>query len=117
MKTGKAEKWAARVFYWEKENLESYRFVDWEDFCQEFKEEFCPTHTDIAAITCLESTSYFQNKHFIDEYLDKFLDLVFEAGYTDNRTIVVKFHRGLDPCIQDAVTTMTSRHPSDRILF
>jgi hypothetical protein len=33
METGRAEKWAARVFYWEEENPESYRFVDWEDFC------------------------------------------------------------------------------------
>jgi hypothetical protein len=43
------------------------------------------------------------------------LDLISEAGYTDNKTIVVKFHRGLDPCIQDAIATMTSGHPSDKI--
>jgi hypothetical protein len=30
---------------------------------------------------------------------------------------VVKFHRGLDPCIQDAIATMTSGHPSDKILM
>jgi protein involved in sex pheromone biosynthesis len=75
------------------------RKVDWEDFHQEFKEEFCPAYTDIAAITHLKSTSYFQNKHSINEYLDKFLDLVSKASYTDNKTIVVKFHRGLNPCI------------------
>jgi hypothetical protein len=43
------------------------------------------------------------------------LNLNFEAGYTDNKTIVVKFCRGLDPHIQDAIATMTSRHPSDKI--
>jgi hypothetical protein len=84
-------------------------------FLLEFKEEFCPAHTNIAAINCLESISYFQNKHSVDEYLNKFLDLISEAGYTDNKTIVVKFHRGLDPCIQDAIATMTFRCPSDKI--
>jgi hypothetical protein len=72
---------------------------------------------DIAAITHLESTSYFQNKRSVNEYLDEFLGLISEAGYTDNENIVVKFHRGLDPCIQDSVTTMTSGRPSDEILF
>ena len=117
LRTGRAEKWAACVFHWEEENPNSYRFVDWEDFHQEFSEKFCPAYTDIAAITHFESTSYFQNKHSINEYLDEFLDLVSEAGYMDNKTIVVKFHRGLDPCVQDSVAMMTSRHPSSKVLF
>ena len=104
------------MFQWEEDNPESYRFVDWEDFHQEFKEEFCPAHTNIAAINCLESISYFQNKCSINEYLDVFLDLATEAGYTDNKIVVVKFCRGLDPHIQDAITTMTSGHPSNKIL-
>jgi hypothetical protein len=43
------------------------------------------------------------------------LDLIFEAGYTENKTIVMKIHRELDSCIQDAIATMTSRHPSNKI--
>ena len=27
----------------------------------------------------------------VEDYLDKFLELVLEAGYTDPRTVVVKF--------------------------
>src|SRR6202789_1442450 len=115
MKSGRAAKWAARVFRWEEENSELYRFCDWEHFRREFKEEFCPAHTDIAAINRLESVAYFQNKRSINEYLDEFMDLVTEAGYTDNKTIVVKFRRGLDPHIQDAIATMTSGRPSDEI--
>ena len=115
MKAGRAAKWAARVFRWEEENPESYRFVDWEDFRHGFKEEFCPAHTDMAAINRLESITYFQNKRSVDEYLDEFLDLISEAGYTDNKTVVVKFRRGLDPRIQDAIATMTSGRPSDEI--
>src|ERR1700678_3512704 len=44
------------------------------------------------------------------------MDLVTEAGYTANKTIVVKFRRGLDPRIQDVIATMTSGRPSDEIL-
>jgi hypothetical protein len=113
MKAGRAAKWAARVFRWEEENPRSYKFVDWEEFNKEFKEEFCPLHSDVAAINRLESTSYFQNKRSVDEYLDEFLDLISEAGYTDPKTIVVKFRRGLDSRIQDAVATMASGRPSN----
>jgi len=115
MKAGRAAKWAARVFRWEEENPRSYKFVDWEDFSKEFKEEFCPLHADVAAINRLESTSYFQHKRSVDEYLDEFLDLISEAGYTDPKTIVVKFRRGLDSRIQDAVATMASGRPSNEV--
>lgn len=116
MKSGRAAKWAARVFRWEEEESPgSYRFVDWEDFRKEFKAEFCPAHTDISAINRLESASYFQNKRSVDEYLDEFLDLITEAGYTDPKTTVVKFRRGLESRIQDAIATMTSGRPSDEI--
>jgi len=52
MKTGRAEKWAARVFRWEQEptNRGNNRFVDWAAFRVEFKKEFCPAHSDSAAI-------------------------------------------------------------------
>jgi len=36
----------------------------------------------------------------VDDYLDTFLTLVSDAGYTDPRTLVVKFCRGLKTSIQ-----------------
>ena len=76
LKTGRAEKWAAQVFHWEEEspNLLTGK-------------TYVPTHTNIATITYLESTSYFQNKYSINEYFDKFLDLVFEASYMNNKLL------------------------------
>jgi hypothetical protein len=112
MKSGRAAKWAARVFRWEEENG-TPRFSDWNAFRAEFNSEFCPAHSDVSAINRLESTSYFQGKRSVDEYLDEFMDLVTEAGYTDSKTIVVKFRRGLDSRLQDAIATMTSGRPSD----
>ena len=57
--------------------------------------------------------SYFQRTRSVDEYLDEFLDLITEAGYTDPKTLVVKFQRGLNPQVQNAVATMAAGRPSD----
>jgi len=51
----------------------------------------------------------------VDEYLDEFQDLITEAGYSDPKTIVVKFRRGLDTQIQNAIATMPSGRPSDMV--
>ena len=52
----------------------------------------------------------------MDDYLDEFRDLITDAGYTDSKTIVVKFWRGLDSEIQDAIATMPYGRPSDTSL-
>ena len=115
MKTGRASKWTARIFRWEQqpENSTSTRFLDWNDFRDEFKKEFCPAHEDAVALNRLESSAYYQRNRSLDDYLDEFLDLVADSGYTDPKTIVVKFRRGLNSQIQNAVATMASGRPSD----
>jgi Retrotransposon gag protein len=62
-----------------------------------FKKEFTPAHMDSLAINRLESTAYYQKSHSLDDYLDEFQDLVTDSGYTDPKTIVVKFRQGLNP--------------------
>ena len=57
--------------------------------------------------------SYYQKARSVDDYLDKFLELVSESGYTDPRTIVVKFWKGLDPQIQNTIATMPYGQPLD----
>jgi len=115
MKSGRASKWTARIFRWEElpENLGYSKFIDWDDFRSEFKKEFTPAHADSLAINCLESTAYYQKARSLDDYVDEFQDLITDSGYTDPRTIVVKFRRGLNPQIQNAVATMASGRPSD----
>ena len=61
----------------------------------------------------LEGTTYFQGKRTVDDYLDDLRDLISESGYSDLKTIVVKFQRGLNPMIVDVVATMASGRPDD----
>jgi len=49
----------------------------------------------------------------VDDYLDSFLTLVSDAGYTDPQTLVVKFRRGLRTNIQGQITTMPFGRPAD----
>ena len=113
IKSGRVAKWAACIFKWEEENEGYAKFLYWDDFKFEFHKEFCPTNSDSAAINKLESTTYYQRTWSVDDYLDKFLDLIAESRYMDLKTLVVKFRKGLDLQIQNAATTMTNGCPSD----
>jgi Retrotransposon gag protein len=93
MKARRAAKWAAWVFKWEEENKGYTKSLDWDNFKTEFHKEFCPANSNIAAINKLESTAYYQKTQSVDNYLDKFLDLIAEYGYTDPKTLIVKFRR------------------------
>ena len=90
MKSGREAKWAACVFKWEEDNEGYTKFLDWDNFKLEFHKEFCPAHSNSAAINRLESISYYQKTRSVDDHLNKFLDLIVESGYTDPKTLVVK---------------------------
>jgi hypothetical protein len=115
MNQGRAQKWVNQVYQWESlpANVRMPHFVDWSDFRSKFKTEFYPLHSDALATNKLEGTSYFQNRRTVDDFLDEFRDLIAESGYTDPKTIVVKFRRGLNPTIADAVATMAAGRPDD----
>ena len=97
-------------------NTGDQRFLDWDDFQDEFKKEFTPAHADAVAINQLESPAYYQKNRSLDDYLDEFQDLVAKASYTDPKTIVVKFRRGLNPQTQNTIVTMASGRPSNSTL-
>ena len=90
MKSGWAAKWAKQIFLWEEKNGGYSKFLDWDEFRKEFRKDFCPAHSDVVAINKLESTTY-QKSWSVDNYLDEFIELVAEAGYTDTKTTAVKF--------------------------
>jgi Retrotransposon gag protein len=115
MKTGHAQKWTACIFRWEQleKNVGQTKFLDWEDFRDKFRREFTPPHTNALAIKRLESSAYYQRNHCLNDYIDEFQDLIVDSGYTDPKTIVVKFRRGLNAQIQNVVATMAAGRPSD----
>jgi len=49
----------------------------------------------------------------VDDYLDNFQTLVSDTGYTDPRTLVVKFQRGLKLGIQNQIATIPYGQPAD----
>jgi len=49
----------------------------------------------------------------VDDYLDNFQALIFDAGYTDPWTLVVKFQWGLRLGIQNQIATMPYGQPAD----
>jgi len=75
--------------------------------------EFYPLHSEAAATNRLEGTAYFQGRRTVDDYLDDFRDLISDSGYADPKTVVVKFRRGLNPTIADAVATMAAGRLDD----
>ena len=89
------------------------RFHTWVEFRTEFIKEFFPRNETQRAITRLETTAYFQGKGSVDDYIDKFKDLIDLSGYTDGLAIVVKFRRGLDPEIQNYIANMMEGRPDD----
>jgi len=52
---------------------------------------FFSVNVEADAINTLEGTFYYQGGQTVDDYLDSFQTLVSNVGYTDLRTLVVKF--------------------------
>jgi len=59
-------------------------------------------------------TEYFQGNQTVEAYLDQFRDFICDAEYSDPKTIVVKFRRGLNCRISMALAGMPIGRPSDR---
>jgi hypothetical protein len=65
------------------------------------------------AIVQLESESYYQGRKSMDEYIDEFEELIRKAGYGDDKVKVIKFRKGLNPKIQNAIAEGSDNRPSD----
>jgi len=111
-KGGHAAKWSENVFRQETDTG-VFPMQTWRDFEQQFRVHFFPVNAEADAINTLEGTSYHQGGRTVDNYLDSFQALVSDAGYTDPRTLVVKFQRGLRLGIQNQIAIMPYEQPAD----
>jgi len=98
-KDGRATRWSENLFCQEADTG-IFFIQSWTDFKQQFQSQFFPVNVEADAINALEGSLYYQGNWTVDNYLDSFLTLVSDAGYTDPQTLVVKFHQGLKSNIQ-----------------
>ena len=104
-KGGRAAKWSENIFRQEADTG-VFPIQTWGDFEQQFRLHFFPANAEVDVINTLKGTSYHQGNQTVDDYLDSFQALVSDMGYTDPRTLVVKFQRGLRLGIQNQIATM-----------
>jgi hypothetical protein len=88
-------------------------FESWDAFWKELETRFLPIDEAEEAINILETDRYFQGKQTVDDYCDRFQDLVDHARYSDGRQVVMKFRKGLDLEIADKVALMQEGRPRD----
>ena len=93
---------------WNKDKL---YYWDWDDFHLDFTEQFCPKKKQLSALTKLEGTSWYQGKDSVEDYIDRFQELIDISRFSDNKTVVIKFWRGLDPGIQSRVALLGDSTP------
>jgi len=111
-KDGRAAKWSENLFRQEADTG-IFLIRSWTNFEQQFWSQFFPVNAEVDAINTLEGSSYYQGNQMMDDYLDSFLILALDTGYTDLQTLVVKFRRRLKLNVQSQITTMPFGRPAD----
>jgi len=89
-KDGHVARWSKNLFCQEADTG-VFPIQSWADFKQQFRSQFFLVNAEADAINVLEGSSYYQGNWTVDDYLDCFLTLVSDAGYTNPRTLVMKF--------------------------
>jgi len=82
MKAGRAGRWAICEFEHEAKSR-LLHFMDWVNFEEEFQKDFMPLSSEAAGMNVLETTSYFQGRWLVDDYLNQFKDLIENSSYSN----------------------------------
>ncbi|CAK5284711.1 unnamed protein product [Mycena citricolor] len=82
-----------------------FPFLTWSSFVAEFKLRFVEENEQDHALARLETHAYYMGSRDVFKYTDEFDDLLDLAGYSDNLVKVTKYQAGLDPRINQAITT------------
>jgi len=111
-KDGRAVKWSENLFRQEADTG-IFPIRSWTDFEQQFWSQFFLVNAEADAINTLEGSLYYQGNRMVDDYLNSFLILASDAGYTDPWTLVVKFRCELKLNVQSQIATMPLGQPTD----
>src|SRR6266508_2267975 len=79
MRSRHANCWATHEFKSETKSGHLH-FIDWIDFKEEFRKDFIPLDSKVAAINTLETSTYFQGKHSVNDYLDMLMMLTIHCA-------------------------------------
>ncbi|GLB33359.1 hypothetical protein LshimejAT787_0102430 [Lyophyllum shimeji] len=101
MKGGRAARFAIRALRHPNSHGVAPRFRSYAELRTQFIVEFCPWDKKRKAATTLETSAYHQGSCSVDEYIDKFMDLVEEAQFPDGAQLVFRFCHGLNNRIDD----------------
>ncbi|CAK5263880.1 unnamed protein product [Mycena citricolor] len=82
-----------------------FPFPTWSSFVAKFKLRFVQENKQDHALARLETHAYYMGSRDVFKYTDKFDDLLDLAGYSDNLVKVTKYRVGLDPRINQVITT------------
>jgi len=104
-KDGHAAKWSKNLFRQEADTG-IFPIQSWVNFEQQFQSQFFLVNTEADAINTLEGSLYYQGNRTVNDYLDSFLILALDTGYTDPWTLVVKFRCRLKLNVQSQITTV-----------
>src|SRR3979490_525350 len=108
-KSDQAARFANKVLRNEWSRLPHY--PDWKTFKTDFVDHFTPNNEQLSALTRLEGASCYQGKDSVEEYIDRFTELIDLAEYHDNKMVVIKFRKGLEPTTQNRVALLGSGAP------
>jgi len=86
-------------------------YSDWDAFTKDFSKHFTLRDEQLSAITKLEGTSWYQGKDLVEDYIDCFQELIEVSEYSNDKTTIVKFRKGLDPGIQNRVALLGDLAP------
>ena len=86
-------------------------YSDWDTFEEDFIKHFCLKDQQLSAITKLKGTSWYQGRDSVEDYINRFQEPIDILEYSNNKTIVVKFQKGLDPGIQNKVALLGNLAP------
>ncbi|CAK5283217.1 unnamed protein product [Mycena citricolor] len=87
-----------------------FLFPTWALFVTKFKLRFVEENKQDHALAQLETHLYYMGSRDVFKYMDKYDDLLDLTGYTNNLVKVTKYRTGLDPKINQAITT-SGNHP------
>ena len=112
-----------RALTWAKDEIACIRnsrptYANWQEFEQAFRLKFFPHNELETARTILEGSSYWQGSRTVDDYTDRFNQLLHKSKYSIDEQTTLKYRKGLNLDVYTYVSNLpaTAGRPKDNDL-